>query len=71
MLSIRGDKMSTRDARLRAQIKYDEAHKDDFKRYSLKFNKKADAEIIFRLETIPNKMEYIRELIRKDIEDDK
>lgn len=63
--------MSTSEAKLRAQKKYDEAHKDDYKSYHLKFNKKQDAELIFRLDTVPNKVDYIRELIYKDIESDK
>lgn len=63
--------MSSKEARLRAQNKYDEVHKDEYKNYHIKLNKKADAEIIFRLDTVPNRTEYIRELIRKDIEGDK
>lgn len=63
--------MASREARLRAQSKYDEAHKDNYKHYHFKFNKKDDAEIIFRLDTVPKRTDYIRELILKDIEGDK
>ena len=63
--------MSTSEAHLRAQKKYDAAHKDDYKKYILKFNKKKDSGVIFRLDTVPNKIDYIRELILKDIEGDK
>lgn len=59
--------MATSEAALRAQRKYDETHKDKFKSYHLKFNKSDDAEVIFRLDTVPNKVDYIRQLILNDI----
>lgn len=62
-----GEEMATSEAALKAQKKYDESHKDMFKSYHLKFNKKDDAEVIFRLDTVPNKVDYIRQLIKKDI----
>jgi hypothetical protein len=63
--------MATSESQLRAQKKYDAAHKDQYKTYNLKFHRKNDAEVIFRLDTVPNKIAYIRELILKDIEGDK
>lgn len=57
----------TSEAQLRAQKKYDESHRDMFKSYHLKFNKKDDAELIFRLDTVPNRTDYIRQLILDDI----
>lgn len=66
--ATRSQYMKASEAALRAQKKYDTSHKDDYKTYNLKFSKKADAEIIFRLDTVPNKIDYIRELIKKDIE---
>lgn len=59
--------MTTSKAALRAQKKYDESHKDMFKSYHLKFNMKNDAELIFRLDTVPNRTAYIRQLIMEDI----
>jgi hypothetical protein len=58
-----------REARLRAQKKYDEAHKGDYKTYIFKCNKIADRDIINHLETKANKQGYIKELIRRNMED--
>lgn len=55
------------EAQLRAQKKYDETHKDKFKNYHIKFNVKDDAEVIFRLDTVYNRTDYIRQLILDDI----
>lgn len=35
--------------------------------YSLKFNPERDADVIAKLESVPKKVVYIRELIKKDI----
>lgn len=35
--------------------------------YSLKFNPEKDADVIARLDSVPKKVVYIRELIKKDI----
>lgn len=41
------------------------------KRYGFAFMRKTDAEIIAKLDSVPNKASYIRELIRRDIENSK
>lgn len=56
-----------REVRLRAQKKYDEAHKDDYKAYYFKCNKSTEAEIIDWLDAMPNKQGYIKQLIRDDM----
>lgn len=57
------DNMMT-EAQKRAQKKYDEAHKKDFRIVQLKLNRKTDADIIAKLETAGNIQGYIKELIR-------
>lgn len=52
------------EAQLRAQKKYDKANT---KTYLLKLNKKTDADIINKLETVENRQGYIKELIRDDL----
>ena len=52
------------EAQYRAQKKY--AEKMHYQ-MSLKLNKKTDADVIAKLETVPSKLWYIKELIRKDI----
>lgn len=47
-----------------AQRKYDAAN---CKFYNLKFNRKTDADVIEKLELVPSKQDYIRQLIRKDL----
>ena len=58
------------DAEKRAQAKYDLEHKEQFKTYSLKFGlTNADnVRIIGKLANVPNKQEYIRNLILADIQ---
>lgn len=41
--------------------------KDNYQTYCIRFNLNNDKEIIKKLETIPNKTEYIRKLINKDL----
>ena len=55
------------EAQKRAQKKYDEANKGKWRMVHLKLNKEADAEIIEKLESVPNIQGYIKELIRADI----
>ena len=47
-----------------AQRKYDSAN---CKFYHLKFNLKTDRDVISKLESVPSKQDYIRQLIRKDL----
>lgn len=54
----------TTDAQKRAVAKYDA---QATKKILLKLNLKTDADILKRLEEVPNKQGYIKELIRKDI----
>ena len=52
------------EAQKRAVDKYD---KKATKKILLKLNKQTDADILKRLEEVPNKQGYIKELIRRDI----
>lgn len=56
--------MATKEARTRAQAKYDKSHTIGV---YLKLNKKTDGEIIEQLQKQENKQGYIKELIRQDI----
>ena len=58
-----GDDMATK-AQIRAVAKYD---KQNTKKIMLKLNTKTDADILKRLDSLPNKQGYIKELIRKDM----
>jgi hypothetical protein len=51
------------DAQKRAKARYDKTTKS----YVLRFRRGADADIIERLESVPQKTEYIRSLVRRDI----
>lgn len=59
--------MTATEAQLRAQKKYDESHKEHYTKFTIKYNNKDDAEVIFRLNTVPNRTDYIRQLVLKDI----
>lgn len=56
------------DAEKRAQARYDEVHKAEFKNYHFKFRIEGNEDIIEKLETVGNKQDYIRQLILTDIE---
>lgn len=47
-----------------ANKKYD---KENTKRYAFKLNLKTDKDVIAKLDIVPNKTDYIRQLILKDI----
>ena len=51
-----------------AQRKYDAAN---CKFYHMKFNLKTDADVIQKLESVPSRQDYIRQLIRKDLAETK
>lgn len=59
--------MATSEAQKRAQKRYDELNKDKFRFIQLKLNRKTDADIISKLESVENIQGYIKELIRQDI----
>lgn len=54
------------EAQKRAQKKYDEAHRKDFRIVNLKLNRETDADIIEKLEASGNIQGYIKNLIRAD-----
>ena len=58
--------MPVSDAQKRAGSKYDKSHTRGL---YLKLNISTDADIIDKLDSVENKQGYIKELIRKDIED--
>lgn len=49
-------------------MKYDKKNTRDIR---LKLNKKTDADILEKLDSVENKQGYIKDLIRKDIENSK
>ena len=57
----------TTEAQKKAQKKCDEANKGKWRMIHLKLNKEADADIIEKLEQVPNIQGYIKELIRADL----
>lgn len=56
------------DAQKRAQKNYDLNSKDKFKKLSFKLNKETDADVLDKLASVDSMQGYIKELIRKDIE---
>ena len=52
------------NAKTKASAKYDA---NNTKRISLKLNLKTDADILQKLQDVPNTQGYIKELIRKDL----
>lgn len=58
----------TTDAQKRAQKNYDLNSKDKFKRLTFKLNKETDADVLDKLASVDSMQGYIKELIRKDIE---
>lgn len=57
--------MATREARNKAQAKYNKANTTQI---TLRLNLKTEADIIEHLQAQPNKQGYLKALIRKDIE---
>ena len=55
---------TTPNAHTRANTKYNKSHT---KQVPLRFNLKTDADILEKLESVPNKLGYIKSLIRDDI----
>lgn len=55
----------TSDAQKRAVAKYD---RENTKSYLLKLNRKTDADIIAFLEQQPNKLAYLKKLIRENMQ---
>lgn len=56
--------MAMTEAQKRAGEKYDSAHTVQIK---MKLNKGTDADILKKLESVPNKQGYIKALIRADL----
>ena len=54
--------------KLTPQARYDAAHTVQIK---MKLNRETDADILDRLQTVPNRQGYIKRLIREDIEKNK
>lgn len=57
--------MSIGENKITPQQRYDRANTT---RYQLKLNNKTDRDIIEKLNTVENKQGYIKECIRKDLE---
>lgn len=57
----------TSEAQKRASSRYDQAKT---KKVSVKLNKTTDADILAKLDQVENKQGYIKELIRKDLENE-
>ena len=58
------------DAEKRAQAKYDQEHKEQFKVYSLKYGltDEDNRKIVAKLDSVENRQAYIRSLILADIQ---
>lgn len=56
--------MAVSDAQKRAQVKYDAGQTVQIK---MKLNKKTDADILRKLNSVANKQGYIKKLIRDDL----
>lgn len=54
----------SREVRLRAQKKYDEAHRGNSKTYLLKCNRETDADVIAYLDGCSNKSGTIKDALR-------
>lgn len=61
----------TKEARARAQAKYDAKHRGDYNNIYVKCHKEHDKDLIEWLATKENKTAYIKDLIRKDMADGK
>ena len=58
----------TSESQKRAQKKYDELNRANWRMIHLKLNRETDADIIKRLEESGNIQGYIKSLVQKDIE---
>ena len=47
--------------------KYDKNNKQNFRMVAFKFNRRTDADILDKLDSLPNKQGYVKALIRADI----
>ena len=56
---------TSKEKRAATLKRYDEAHRDDYKGYYFKLNKKTDPELIAYLDSIENKQGFIKDLIRE------
>lgn len=61
------DDTMTKESLAKAREKYDKANT---RMINFKFNLKTDADILAKLDSIPNKQGYIKTLIRADMEGD-
>ena len=55
------------EASIKAQRKYDAAHKNDYKPIYIKLHKEKDNDILKKLADVESMQGYIKDLIRKDI----
>lgn len=62
------EKPKTSPSQVAASVKYNETHVVQIK---FNFNKVSDADIIEKLQSLPNKQGYVKSLIRKDMENEK
>lgn len=53
------------EAQLKASYKYD---KENTRQVHLKLNRRTDGDVLEKLDSVPSKQGYIKELIRADIE---
>ena len=63
-----GTMAKTSEAKMRANKKYEKAH---IRQILLKFHKTHEAEIIEKLDSVPSKNNYVRQLILQDLEREK
>ena len=63
-----GKEMTEMTTKYAAQYKYEQANQ---KKVTFKFHLKYDADILEKLNSVPNKLQYLKNLIRADIEREK
>ena len=59
--------MRTEEGKKRQAESHAQYDKNNTKRLQCKFNLKTDADVLMRLDQVPNKQGYIKQLIRDDI----
>lgn len=59
--------MTSREARLKAQKKYDDTHRVNYKFFHIKCNKQTEGDIVEYLQGKDNVNSFVKDLIRKEM----
>ena len=63
-------KLTTKEKAEKMAAQYDRQNayaKEKYRAFSIKLDRKDDADVIAKLESVPNKVDYIASLVRADI----